>query len=121
MRRPKINLTSAERAARVALGITGTVAGLVLLVSTGGTVAIVLDVLFRARRTRPCDQRRARLLPPVQEARLRAAVASGARMSAGQKPPQNRGHGHGRHGILAMIACCIPMVLIFLLIALKVI
>ena len=34
--------------------------------------------------------------------------------------PKN-GNGHGRHGVLAMIACCIPMVVIIVLIGLKVI
>lgn len=29
--------------------------------------------------------------------------------------------GHGKHGVLAMLACCIPMVLVFILIGLKVI
>lgn len=31
------------------------------------------------------------------------------------------GGGHGKHGLLAMAACCIPMVLVFVLIGLKVI
>ena len=31
------------------------------------------------------------------------------------------GHGHGRHGLLAMVACCVPMVVLIVLIALKVI
>ena len=42
--------------------------------------------------------------------------------------PQGGGHGGdghggdgGGHGVLMMIACCVPMVLIFVLIALKVI
>jgi len=30
-------------------------------------------------------------------------------------------HGHGRFGLLAMIACCIPMIAILLLIGFKVI
>ena len=30
-------------------------------------------------------------------------------------------NGHGGHGLLAMIACCVPMVAIFVLAALKVI
>jgi len=29
--------------------------------------------------------------------------------------------GHGKHGILMMIACCVPMVVVFVLIGLKVI
>jgi hypothetical protein len=31
------------------------------------------------------------------------------------------GHGHGGHGFWAMVACCVPMIVIFALIALKVI
>lgn len=46
MRRPSVNLTAAERAARVAAGLAGIVAGVVLLVSTGGAIAVVLEVLL---------------------------------------------------------------------------
>lgn len=46
MHRPPINITPTERVARVVAGIAGTVAGLVLLASTGGLVAIVLAVLL---------------------------------------------------------------------------
>lgn len=31
------------------------------------------------------------------------------------------GHGHGGHGMLAMLACCIPMVVLFVLLGFKVI
>lgn len=31
-----------------------------------------------------------------------------------------QGEGHAGHGALAMLACCIPMVLVFVLIGLKV-
>lgn len=34
---------------------------------------------------------------------------------------EHGGHGHGRHGLLAMVACCIPMVLVLVLIAFKVV
>lgn len=35
---------------------------------------------------------------------------------------QDDGHGgHGGHGFWAMVACCVPMLVIFALIALKVI
>lgn len=35
---------------------------------------------------------------------------------------QRDGHGgHGGHGFWAMVACCVPMIVIFALIALKVI
>lgn len=37
------------------------------------------------------------------------------------RPRAGNGHGHGRHGVLAMIACCIPMIAIIVLIGLKVI
>lgn len=33
-------------------------------------------------------------------------------------PEQPEGGGHGRHGVLMMIACCVPMVVVFVLIAL---
>ncbi len=46
MRRPTVNITPFERLARVGLGIAGTVAGLLLLPSAGGAVAIVLEVLL---------------------------------------------------------------------------
>jgi len=46
MRRPTVNITPAERLARVGFGIAGTVAGLLLLASAGGAVAIVLEVLL---------------------------------------------------------------------------
>lgn len=46
MHRPTINITPAERVARIAVGIGGTVAGLLLLASTGGAIAIVLEVLL---------------------------------------------------------------------------
>ena len=46
MHRPPINITPTERVARVVAGIAGTVAGLVLLASTGGLIAIVLEVLL---------------------------------------------------------------------------
>lgn len=44
MRRPPINLTAAERAARIAAGLAGMVAGVILLASAGGAVAAVLEV-----------------------------------------------------------------------------
>jgi len=46
MRRPTINITPAERAGRVLLGIAGVVAGLILLIPAGGAVAVVLEVLL---------------------------------------------------------------------------
>ena len=46
MRRPQINITPAERLGRIAVGIAGTLAGLLLLGSTGGTAAVVLEVLL---------------------------------------------------------------------------
>ena len=46
MNRPTINITPAERAGRVLVGLVGVVAGLVLLIPAGGTVAVVLEVLL---------------------------------------------------------------------------
>ena len=46
MRRPPINITPAERLGRIAVGIAGTLAGLLLLSSAGGTAAVVLEVLL---------------------------------------------------------------------------
>lgn len=46
MKRPLINLTPAERAGRVAVGIAGAVAGAILLVSAGSAMAVVLEVLL---------------------------------------------------------------------------
>jgi hypothetical protein len=46
LRRPPINITPAERLGRIAVGIAGTVAGLLLLGSAGGTAAVVLEVLL---------------------------------------------------------------------------
>lgn len=46
LRRPSINITPVERAERVAIGSTGTIAGLILLVSTGSDIAIALVVLL---------------------------------------------------------------------------
>jgi hypothetical protein len=46
MRRPEINITPSERAGRVAIGTAGAVAGLVLLASAGGALAVVLEVLL---------------------------------------------------------------------------
>lgn len=48
MRRPQINITPAERLARVALGAAGIAAGSLLLASTGGAVAVVLELLLVA-------------------------------------------------------------------------
>ena len=42
-------------------------------------------------------------------------------MSDGPNIGQGGGHGHGRHGLLAMIACCIPMVVLLVLAAFRVI
>ena len=43
-------------------------------------------------------------------------------MSTTAPDHNERGHGgHGGHGFWAMLACCLPMIVIFALIALKVI
>lgn len=46
MKRPPINITPVERAARVAVGAVGIVAGALLLAQAGGTVAVVLEALL---------------------------------------------------------------------------
>jgi uncharacterized membrane protein HdeD (DUF308 family) len=46
MKRPTVNITSQERAGRILLGLVGVVAGLVLLGSAGGALAVVLEVLL---------------------------------------------------------------------------
>jgi hypothetical protein len=42
MKRPEINITPSERAGRILIGGTGAIAGLVLLASASGALAIVL-------------------------------------------------------------------------------
>lgn len=43
-------------------------------------------------------------------------------MNGHGNPNQRDGHGgHAGHGFWAMVACCVPMIVIFALIALKVI
>ena len=44
MRRPPINITPPERVGRVALGGAAALAGLVLLTSAAGVVAVVLEL-----------------------------------------------------------------------------
>ena len=46
MKRPTVNITPQERAGRILLGLVGVVAGLVLLGSAGGALAVVLEVLL---------------------------------------------------------------------------
>ena len=46
MRRPDINITATERLGRVVIGAAAAIAGLVLLASAGGTLAIALEVLL---------------------------------------------------------------------------
>ena len=45
MKRPEINITPPERAGRIVLGAAAAIAGLILLASTGGALAVVLLVL----------------------------------------------------------------------------
>lgn len=42
-------------------------------------------------------------------------------MNHDRQPQEGQQGGHGKHGLLAMLACCIPMVVVFVLIGLKVI
>lgn len=46
MRRPPVNIAPAERAARVAVGLAGTIAGLWLLLSASGLGVTALEVLL---------------------------------------------------------------------------
>ena len=46
MRRPEINITPAERAGRILVGLVGVVGGLLLLASAGGVFVTVLEVLL---------------------------------------------------------------------------
>jgi len=46
MRRSTINLTPTERAGRIAIGGAGAIAGLLLLASASGALAVVLLVLL---------------------------------------------------------------------------
>ena len=46
VKRPPINITPVERAARVAVGVVGIVTGALLLAQAGGTVAVVLEALL---------------------------------------------------------------------------
>ncbi|MFI4977252.1 MAG: DUF2892 domain-containing protein [Solirubrobacterales bacterium] len=46
MRRPGVNITPPERAGRILLGLLGIVAGVILLGSAGGALAVTLEVLL---------------------------------------------------------------------------
>lgn len=46
MRRPSINITPPERAARVFVGLVAIVSGVLLLTSGGGTLVVILEVLL---------------------------------------------------------------------------
>lgn len=46
MKRPEINITPSERAGRVIVGGAAAIVGAVLLASTGGALAVVLETLL---------------------------------------------------------------------------
>ncbi|HUY58547.1 MAG TPA: YgaP-like transmembrane domain [Solirubrobacteraceae bacterium] len=46
MRRPEINITPLERAGRVTIGAAAAIAGLVLLATAGGALAVTLETLL---------------------------------------------------------------------------
>lgn len=46
MNRLEVNITPVERAGRIAIGAAAAIAGIVLLASAGGTLAVVLEVLL---------------------------------------------------------------------------
>jgi uncharacterized membrane protein HdeD (DUF308 family) len=46
MKRPTVNITPAERAGRIGIGLLGVVAGILLLASASGPLAVVLLALL---------------------------------------------------------------------------
>ena len=46
MKRPVVNITPAERAGRILVGLVGAVAGIALLGSASGALLVVLEVLL---------------------------------------------------------------------------
>lgn len=46
MNRPIVNITPAERAGRIVVGLVGVVAGIALLGSAGGVLLVVLELLL---------------------------------------------------------------------------
>ncbi len=48
MKRPIVNITSLERTGRIALGILGAVAGILLLRAADGLTAVILELLLVA-------------------------------------------------------------------------
>lgn len=48
MKRPIVNITSLERVGRIALGILGAVAGILLLRVADGATAVILELLLVA-------------------------------------------------------------------------
>lgn len=46
MKRPTVNITPAERIARIVVGLAAVIAGLVLLIPAGGALAVVLESLL---------------------------------------------------------------------------
>ena len=46
MKRPDTNITPVERVGRIVIGAAAMVAGIVLLASAGGVLAVVLEVLL---------------------------------------------------------------------------
>ncbi|HUY51909.1 MAG TPA: YgaP-like transmembrane domain [Streptosporangiaceae bacterium] len=48
LRQPRVNITPAERAGRIGLGVAAVIAAAVLLVSAASVLAVVLEVLLAA-------------------------------------------------------------------------
>lgn len=48
MKRPIVNITSLERVGRIALGILGAVAGILLLRAADGATSVILELLLVA-------------------------------------------------------------------------
>ena len=46
MKRPTVNITPPERAGRILVGLVGVLAGVILLGSAGGALAVTLEILL---------------------------------------------------------------------------
>jgi hypothetical protein len=122
-----VNITPAERLDRIAIGLAAIVAGVVMLTGAGAALAVALELLLVAADLEPGDHRRDRPLPAVRQARLPAEVPAedtmrtrhdrrilqGRVVDGKHQPasPAAGSTGHAGHGWM-MIACCIPMLVI---------
>jgi hypothetical protein len=122
-----VNITPAERLGRIAIGLAAIVAGAVLLTGAGAALAVVLGALLAAAGLDLAVTGALGHCPLYAKARLPAEVPAEdvmrtehdqrileGRVTDSQHqpagPPQRMTH-HGGHGWM-MIACCIPMLVI---------